>query len=96
MKTNLSIKPAHTENEGRRVFLIDVDLCPSRQNDDPAFQRTGPDLFMVSVFSWNENHSFMHDLESFLPSVASLDLHTITTASVVRGKDPNNRNHSAI
>ncbi|KAM4061392.1 hypothetical protein HRG_013107 [Hirsutella rhossiliensis] len=56
------------ENPSRRAFLIDLDLAIRTQREDAsgAKGKTGTRAFMaIGALLGNEQHSFMHDLESF-------------------------------
>ncbi|KAH7114560.1 hypothetical protein B0J13DRAFT_656314 [Dactylonectria estremocensis] len=56
------------ENPSRRAFLIDLDLAirTQREGASGAKGKTGTRAFMaIGALLGNEQHSFMHDLESF-------------------------------
>ncbi|KAH7109238.1 hypothetical protein B0J13DRAFT_663847 [Dactylonectria estremocensis] len=56
------------ENPSRRAFLIDLDLAIriQREGASGAKGKTGTRAFMaIGALLGNEQHSFMHDLESF-------------------------------
>ncbi len=56
------------ENPSQRAFLIDLDLAIKEQREKASGARgkTGTRAFMaIGVLLDEENHSFMHDLESF-------------------------------
>ncbi|KJZ70776.1 hypothetical protein HIM_09826 [Hirsutella minnesotensis 3608] len=56
------------ENPSRRAFLIDLDLAirVTREGASGAKGKTGTRAFMaIGALLGNEQHSFMHDLESF-------------------------------
>jgi hypothetical protein len=55
------------ENPSRRAFLIDLDLAikAQREGASGAKEKTGTRAFMAIGVLLGEQHSFMHDLESF-------------------------------
>lgn len=55
------------ENPSRRAFLIDLDLAirEQREGASGAKGKTGTRAFMAIGALLGEQHSFMHDLESF-------------------------------
>ncbi|KAH7108713.1 hypothetical protein B0J13DRAFT_332711 [Dactylonectria estremocensis] len=55
------------ENPSRRAFLIDLDLAIKAQREGASGTKgkTGTRAFMAIWALLGEQHSFMHDLESF-------------------------------
>jgi hypothetical protein len=68
ISTNNLIINEDGNNPSWRSFLIDLDLAVKKQREKPSGARgkTSSRAFMaIGVLSHNEQHSFMHDLESF-------------------------------
>ncbi|KAH8754110.1 serine/threonine-protein kinase Sgk2 [Diaporthe sp. PMI_573] len=66
------------ENPSRRAFLIDLDLAIKVQRDSTSGARgmTGTKAFMAIGALLGEQHSFMHDLESFFWVIFWICIHS--------------------